>query len=98
MLVQPSDFPRLCSATLVPRPRCGSGHWVSRNAADGDGGVCWLITRLRYEAGAYAEVADRLRVLVDASPQYALFRDSAKDDSDLDVIRDEPAFKRLVSK
>jgi hypothetical protein len=25
------------------------------------------------------------------------FRDSAKDDSDLDPIRDEPAFKRLVS-
>jgi len=81
-----------------------------------------------YEAGEYAEVGDRLRVLVEASPQYALlfynlacceslsgrttdaldhlrhaievseeFRDSAKHDSDLDPIRDEPAFKQLIS-
>jgi tetratricopeptide (TPR) repeat protein len=80
-----------------------------------------------YEAGEYAEVADRLRILVEASPQYALlfynlaccesltgrttdalehlrhaidmseeFRGSAKDDSDLDPIRDEPAFKQLI--
>ncbi len=80
-----------------------------------------------YESGEYAEVADRLRVLVEASPQYALlfynlacceslaarttdavdhlrcaiemsdeFRGHAKDDSDLDPIRDEPAFKQLV--
>jgi hypothetical protein len=27
----------------------------------------------------------------------AAFRDSAKDDSDLDPIRDEPTFKQLVS-
>ena len=77
--------------------------------------------------GEYAEVADRLRVLVEASPQYALlfynlaccesvagraadaldhlrhaiemseeFREFAKDDSDLDPIRDEPAFNRLI--
>jgi hypothetical protein len=81
-----------------------------------------------YEAGEYAEVADRLRVIVEASPQYAPlfynlacceslsgmttdaldhlghaiamseeFRDSAKHDSDLDAIRDEPAFKQLIS-
>ena len=81
-----------------------------------------------YAAGEYAEVADRLRVLVEASPQYALlfynlacceslsgrttdaldhlrhaiemseeFRDSAKHDSDLDAIRDEPAFKQLIN-
>jgi hypothetical protein len=25
------------------------------------------------------------------------FRDSAKEDSDLDAIRDEPAFKQLIS-
>ena len=80
-----------------------------------------------YEAGEYAEVADRLQVLVEASPQYALlfynlacceslsrrttdalyhlrraiemseeFRDSAKSDSDLDPIRDEPAFEQLI--
>jgi hypothetical protein len=80
-----------------------------------------------YEAGEHAKVADRLRVLVEASPQYALlfynlaccesmagrttdaldhlrhaiemseeFRDSAKDDSDLDPIRDDRAFKELV--
>jgi tetratricopeptide (TPR) repeat protein len=81
-----------------------------------------------YKAGEYAEVADRLRALVDASPQYAMlfynlacceslsgrttdaldhlrhaiemaeeFRDSAKDDSDLDPIRGEPAFEQLIS-
>jgi tetratricopeptide (TPR) repeat protein len=80
-----------------------------------------------YESGEYAEVAERLRVLVEASPQYALlfynlaccesltgrttdaldhlqraidmseeFRGYAKDDSDLDPIRGEPAFKRIV--
>jgi hypothetical protein len=80
-----------------------------------------------YEAGEYAVVADRLRVLVEASPQYALlfynlacceslsgrttdaldhlrhainmseeFRASAKDDSDLDPIRDDPIFKELT--
>ncbi len=81
-----------------------------------------------YEAGQYAEVADRLGVVVEKSPQYALlfynlacceslsgrtagaldhlrhaigmsdeFGDSARDDSDLDPIRDEPAFKQLIS-
>jgi tetratricopeptide (TPR) repeat protein len=80
-----------------------------------------------YEAGEYAEVADRLRVLVDAAPQYALlfynlaccesltgqatdalghlrqaidlseqFRGFAKNDSDLDAIRDEPVFRQLI--
>jgi hypothetical protein len=87
----------------------------------------WAPLRTLYEAGEYAEVADRLRVLVEASPQYALlvynlaccesltgrtteavyhlgraidlseqFRAYAKDDSDLDPIRDEPAFKELI--
>jgi hypothetical protein len=81
-----------------------------------------------YEAGEYAEVADRLGAVVAAAPQYPMlffnlacceslcgrtsdaldhlrhaiemseeFRDSAKDDSDLDPIRDETAFKQLVS-
>jgi tetratricopeptide (TPR) repeat protein len=80
-----------------------------------------------YEAGEYAEVADRLRVLVEAAPQYALlfynlaccesltgqatdalghlrqaidlseqFRGFAKNDSDLDAIRDEPVFRQLI--
>ena len=80
-----------------------------------------------YEAGEYAEVADRLGILVEASPQYPMlfynlaccesrsgrtadalahlghaiamseeFRDSAKDDSDLDPIRDEPGFRHLI--
>ena len=82
-----------------------------------------------YEAGEYTEVADRLRVLVEAHPQYALlfynlacceslagrttdaidhlrrsiemserFRAYAKDDSDFDPIRDERAFRELISR
>jgi tetratricopeptide (TPR) repeat protein len=89
----------------------------------------WAPLRPLYEAGEYAEVADRLRVLVEAHPQYAeLFynlacceslagrtadavehlrraidmserlRAYAKDDSDLDPIRDEPAFKELIGR
>ena len=81
-----------------------------------------------FESGEYAEVADRLRVLVEAHPQYGLlfynlaccesltgqttdaldhlrraidmseeFRGDAKRDSDLDLIRDLPAFRQLVS-
>jgi hypothetical protein len=83
--------------------------------------------RPRYEAGEYSEVANRLRALVEASPQYPMlfynlaccesmcgrtsdaldhlrhavetsaeFRGSAKDDSDLDPIRHEPAFRQLI--
>ena len=79
--------------------------------------------------GQYADVADRLRVLVKAHPQYAdlfynlacceslagrttdavdhlrrainmseRFRAYAKDDSDFDPIRDEPAFKELIGR
>jgi tetratricopeptide (TPR) repeat protein len=89
----------------------------------------WVPLRPLYERGEYAEVADRLRVLVEAHPQYALllfnlaccesllgrttdaldhlqraidmsdqFRAYAKDDSDLDPIRDEPAFKELIGR
>jgi hypothetical protein len=81
-----------------------------------------------YEAGEYAQVADRLSALVAAAPQYPMlffnlaccesrcgrtcdaldhlrhaiemseeFRGSAQDDSDLDPIRHEPAFQRLLS-
>ena len=80
-----------------------------------------------YSSGEYAEVADRLRVLVEAHPQYPMlffnlaccesltgrttdaldhlrraiemseqFREDAKHDSDLDAIRDHPAFAELV--
>ena len=96
-------------------------------AYDARGWELWAPLAPRYEAGDYAEVADRLRDLVDASPQYAMlfynlacceslsgwtadaldhlrravemseeFRDSAKSDSDLDPIRDEPAFRQLI--
>jgi hypothetical protein len=87
----------------------------------------WAPLNPLYEAGEYAEVADRGSVLVEANPQYAnLFynvacceslagrpadaidhlrraidmserlRALAKDDSDFDPIRDEPAFKELI--
>jgi tetratricopeptide (TPR) repeat protein len=96
-------------------------------AYEARGWELWAPLAPLYAAGEYAEVADRLRVLVEASPQYALlffnlacceslsglttdalnhlrhaiemsgeFRDSAKYDSDLDPIRDEPAFKQLI--
>jgi hypothetical protein len=89
----------------------------------------WAPLAPLYQAGEYAEVADRLRNVVAATPQYPMlffnlacceslcgrtsdalahlehaiamsaeFRDSAKNDSDLDALRDEPAFKRLVSR
>jgi hypothetical protein len=89
----------------------------------------WAPLRPLYEAGEYAEVADRGRALAEAHPQYAdlfynvacceslagrttdaidhlrrsiemseRFRAYAKDDSDFDPIRDEPAFKELISR
>ena len=88
----------------------------------------WAPLAPLYEAGQYAEVADRLGAVVAAAPQYPMlfynlaccesrrgrtsdaleylrhaiemweeFRDSAKDDSDLDPIRGELAFKELIS-
>lgn len=87
----------------------------------------WAPLAPLYEAREYAQVADRLCLLIEASPQYAMlfynlaccesltgrttdaldhlrhaidmseeFRGSAKDDSDLNPIRDEPAFKQLI--
>jgi mannose-6-phosphate isomerase-like protein (cupin superfamily) len=87
----------------------------------------WAPLRPLYEAGEYAEAADRGRALAEAHPQYAdLFynvacceslagrttdavdhlrrsiemsersRVYAKDDSDFDPIRNEPAFKELI--
>ncbi|MFN2471370.1 MAG: hypothetical protein ABR583_10400 [Gaiellaceae bacterium] len=89
----------------------------------------WAPLNPLYQAGEYAEVADRGRVLVEAHPQYAdlfynvacceslagrttdaidhlrhsiemseRFRAYAKDDSDFDPIRGEPAFKELIGR
>jgi tetratricopeptide (TPR) repeat protein len=88
----------------------------------------WAPLHKLYEAGQYAEAADRGRELVDANPQYpGLFynlacceslagrlddaiehvgiaitrseqlRDLAAEDSDLDPLRDQPAFKELMA-
>jgi hypothetical protein len=96
-------------------------------AYEPDGWELWAPLNPLYEAGEYAEVADRGSVLVEANPQYAnlfynlacceslagrptdaidhlrhaidmseRFRALAKDDSDFDPIRDEPAFKELI--
>ena len=45
-------------------------------------------------AGRTADALYHLRHAMEMSEE---FRDSAKDDSDLDPIRDEPAFKQLIS-
>jgi hypothetical protein len=94
-----------------------------------DGWELWAPLNPLYEAGNYAEAADRGRELVDAHPQYAgllynlacceslasrpndavehlgraierseRFRSYAKEDSDFDPIRDEPAFKALIER
>jgi tetratricopeptide (TPR) repeat protein len=96
-------------------------------AYDARGWELWAPLVRMYEAGEYAEVADRLAAAVEASPQYPLlffnlacceaqtgrtdaalrhlrqaiemseeFRGHAQTDSDLDPIRDEPAFRELV--
>ena len=96
-------------------------------AYEARGWELWAPLAPLYDAGQYAEVADRLGALVAAAPQYPMlffnlaccesrcgrtsaaldhlrqaveaseeFRESAKDDSDLDAIRDEPAFRQLI--
>jgi hypothetical protein len=98
------------------------------NAYEPEGWELWAPLNALYQAGEYAEVADRGRVLAEAHPEYAglfynvacceslagrttdavghlrraidmseRFHAYAKDDSDFDPIRDEPAFKELIS-
>ena len=100
---------------------------VPGQAYEPDGWEIWTPLRPLYEAGRYAEVADRGREVIEANPQYAApmynlaccealagrtddaiehlrlalerseeLRSLAKEDADLDPIRDEPAFKELV--
>jgi Cupin domain len=95
---------------------------------DARGWELWAPLAPLYQAGGYAEVADRLADVVAASPQYPMlffnlaccesrcgrtddalvhlrhaiemseeFRASAKTDSDLDPIRDQPAFQQLIN-
>jgi tetratricopeptide (TPR) repeat protein len=97
-------------------------------AYEARGWELWAPIAPLYQAGEYAEVANRLRALVAATPQYPMlffnlacceslagrtsdaldhlrhaiemseeFRQSARDDSDLDPIRDDPAFKQLIN-
>ena len=96
-------------------------------AFEPDGWELWAPLGALYQAGEYAEAADRGRTLLEANGEYpALFynvacceslagrtadaidhlrrsidmsersRALAKDDSDFDPIRDEPAFKELI--
>jgi tetratricopeptide (TPR) repeat protein len=89
-----------------------------------NGWEVWAPLNPLYEAGKYAEAADRGREVIEANPEYAdviynvacceslagrtadaiehlrlaidrseRFRSFAAGDSDLDAIRDEPAFK-----
>jgi tetratricopeptide (TPR) repeat protein len=100
---------------------------VPGKAYEPDGWEIWTPLRPLYQAGEYAEVADRGREVIESNPQYAepmynlaccealagrtedaikhlklaleraeQLRSFAKEDSDLDSLRDEPAFKALV--
>lgn len=97
-------------------------------AYEPDGWEIWAPLKPLYKAGAYAEVADRGRELIESNPQYAEplynlacceslagrtsdavehlreaidrqegLRAYAKDDSDFNPIRDEPAFRELIA-
>lgn len=100
---------------------------VPGKAYEAVGWELWMPLGKRYEAGEHEAVAELLRPIVDANPQYPLlaynlaclesllgntddaivhlrrsiegserFREYAKGDSDLDAIREEPAFRELV--
>ena len=45
-------------------------------------------------SGRTTDALDHLRHAIEMSAEFC---DSAKDDSDLDPIRDQPAFKQLIS-
>jgi len=97
-------------------------------AYEARGGELWMPLNHLYEAGEYAEAADRGRELIEAHPEYAgplynlacceslagrkddalehlrlaiersePFRSMAAEDSDFDPIREDAAFKELVS-
>lgn len=97
-------------------------------AYEARGWELWAPLAPLYQAGEYAQVANRLGALAEANPQYPMllfnlacceskcgrtsqaldhlrhaiemseeFRQSSRDDSDLDPIRDEPAFKQLIN-
>ena len=97
-------------------------------AYEARGGELWMPLHHLYEAGEYAEAADRGRELIEAHPEYAgplynlacceslagrkddalehlrlaiersePFRSMAAEDSDFDPIREDAAFKELVS-
>jgi hypothetical protein len=97
-------------------------------AYEARGWELWAPLAPLYGAGEYAEVADRLGVIVAASPQYPMlffnlaccesrcgrtrdaldhlrqaiemseeFRASARADSDLDPIRNEPVFQQMIN-
>ena len=117
-------------------PPTESGYEARRHAwvvlpesiGGGDPSVeAWAPVRLLYEAGRYAEAADRGREVLEAVPHPRIFynlacceslagrtddaiehlrqaiegwegcREMAKEDSDFDPIRDEAAFRELVS-
>jgi tetratricopeptide (TPR) repeat protein len=94
---------------------------------DVSGWELWAPVNLLYQAGEYAEAADRIREVVEANPQYPMLaynlacceslagrhgdaieylrravessermRTFARGDSDLDALRDEPAFQELI--
>jgi tetratricopeptide (TPR) repeat protein len=98
-------------------------------AYEADGWELWAPLNPLYQAGEYAEAADRGRAVLEAHPEYAgpfynvacceslagrpadaiehlrraiemseRFREFAKDDSDFEAIRDEPAFKELIDR
>ena len=98
-------------------------------AYEPEGWEVWAPLNPLYEAGEYAEAADRGGALLEAHPQYPglsynvacceslagraadavdhlrraidhseRFRSYAKEDSDFDPIRDEPAFKELIGR
>ena len=100
---------------------------VPGKAYEADGWEVWAPLNPLYEAGEYAEAADRGRELIEVHGEYALllynvacceslagrttdalehlrraismserFRSYAKDDSDFDPVRDEPAFTELM--